>query len=260
MRRRRRTLLRALLAPAALSLLQTCSCETVQGHPIVTECQLQNFTADPEVEAKLKLHAPRKWPHKLEYLLSTLKRRIIDRQIPGAIVELGALDGTTSRMLRRLLDEFDKSNNRPLHIYDSFKGLPSRRTEDGNQTRPEDGKGGMATTKARFVDGFTKSSLRLPDGIHEGFFGDIPAGDYPSPIAFAFFDGDLYSSIYDSFRQVYHKMSPGGIIMVHDYTVDGLFPGAKRAIEDFLRGKPERVRECYSIIGTVVKKRSSSSR
>ena len=51
-------------------------------------------------------------------------------------------------------------------------------------------------------------------------------------------------------------MSPGGIIMVHDYTRgnDGIFPGAKKAIDEFLANKPERVNECWGILATVVKR------
>ena len=241
------------LALAMLPLLRQCSSRPIVQKPI-SECEPShtNFTADSEVETELRHYAPRKWHGKLDYLLSTLKRRVVDRRIPGAVVELGTFEGQTSHMFRRLIDKFDPG--RPFHCYDSFQGLPSRRPEDSKQVRKEDGEGGMRAGRDQFIERFKRERLRLPDGIHEGFFADIAASEYPSPIAFAYFDGDLYSSILDSFKMVFHKMSPGGVIMVHDYTTEGLFPGAKKAIEDFLRDKPERgVLECYSIIGMVVK-------
>lgn len=217
---------------------------------LVKECQVTNFTENAQVKAQLSQWAGRKWPGKLDYLMTRLKETI-DQNVPGAIVELGVLHGTTSRIIRRFLDAF--APGREFHVYDSFMGLPARRVEDGKQIRQEDGKGGMAVPQQLFRKAFADEALRLPDGIHQGFFMNISASEYPSPIAFAFFDGDLYSSICDSFERVYWKMSVGGMIMVHDYTETGLFPGTRKAIDTFLIDKPERVTECYGIIAAVVK-------
>ena len=74
-----------------------------------------------------------------------------------------------------------------------------------------------------------------------GFFKDIPDEKYPDKIAFAFFDGDLYTSIIDSFNKTFHKISKNGIIIVDD--VGGIpldkheLPGAEIAIKDFLKDK-----------------------
>ena len=94
------------------------------------------------------------------------------------------------------------------------------------------------------------------DGIHEGFFGDIPDAEYPSPVAFAFFDGDLYSSIYQSFEKVWPKLSHGGVVVVHDYGDSSRFPGAKAATEAYLQNVTHRTRgaeECYDLFGKVTK-------
>jgi len=232
--------------------------EYAQYHPtIVKGCQAKNFTENEEVKAQLRKKAGDKWSMKLDYLTSRLKERIVEGKVPGAIVELGVYDGRTSRILRRFIDAF--APDREFHVYDSFAGLPSRADADGKQVRQEDGEGGMAVPQRRFRYGFERENLRLPDGIHEGFFRNISASEYPTPIAFAFFDGDLYSSVYDSFVQVYWKMSPGGIIMVHDYTDHhGRFAGVKKAVEAFLQDKAETVTECRGLIAMVVKRPSSA--
>ena len=219
---------------------------------LVAGCQATNFTEDTDVRKRLYHFAQaKKWPGKLDYILSELKRRVVNRHIPGAILELGVQHGKTTLLLRHFINVF--SPERQLHVYDSFEGLPQRSARDGKQHRPEDGKGGHAVSKDTFLRAFHQARLTPPDGIHKGFFRDIPSNEFPEQIAFAFFDGDLYQSIYDSFLQIYHKCSPGGIIMVHDYTEIGFFPGSKKAIEDFLADKEERVVECYGMTALIVK-------
>ena len=41
---------------------------------------------------------------------------------------------------------------------------------------------------------FSTFGLELPV-VHSGWFAEIPADEYPNPIAFAFLDGDFYSSV-----------------------------------------------------------------
>merc|ERR1719421_482017 len=75
-------------------------------------------------------------------------------------------------------------------------------------------------------------------GIHKGFFNKISDAEIPDKIAFAFLDGDLYESIYSALERVYPRLSPGGIVMVHDFGWEG-YPGTLAAAQDFLKGKPE---------------------
>ena len=56
-----------------------------------------------------------------------------------------------------------------------------------------------------------------------------------------FFDGDLYTSITDSFNKTFHKISKDGIIIIDDVGGTPLekhvLPGAELAIIDFLKDK-----------------------
>ena len=186
------------------------------------------------------------------YIFGSLMRRVVNRSVPGAFVELGVFNGRTSMMLRKFIARY--AENRKFHVYDSFQGLPNRTATDGRTRRKSDVAGGMKVSRKQFESNFDEAKVQLPDGIHAGFFGDIADSEYPDPIAFAYFDGDLYSSILDSFKKVYHKVSPGGVIIVHDYsTAAGNFAGAKHAVDEFLRDKPEKVEECYGILALVVK-------
>jgi O-methyltransferase len=147
--------------------------------------------------------------------------------IPGEVVELGCNIGTTSVFIQ-------SATNKPFHVYDSFEGLPDKTLQDQNQTDRQFTKGQCATSEEQFRATFKQFDLPLPI-IHIGWFKDA---EYPCQISFAFFDGDFYSSIMDSWEKVYPRLVPGAIVCVHDYGWDVL-PGVKRACDDFLNDKPE---------------------
>ena len=53
--------------------------------------------------------------------------------------------------------------------------------------------------------------------------------------AFVHVDVDLYQPTLDSLKFFYPRLLPGGVIVVDDYGYS-VFPGAKRAVDEFLRG------------------------
>jgi O-methyltransferase len=177
-------------------------------------------------------------PSKMYHVLMELSQ-VVRADIPGHVVELGCFAGETAGQMRRLLDVLGQTN-RELHVYDSWEGVPEPRAQD----TPEDPRIGGFTrgmcvcARGNFEQHFALEGLPLPC-IHSGWFAQIPDEEYPSPIAFAFFDGDMYSSIVDSFVKVYPKLSRGARIVIDDYEWEPL-PGVKRACQDFLRDKSER--------------------
>ena len=169
---------------------------------------------------------------------------VISSGVEGDVVELGCSIGTTSIFIRKLLDamECDKE----YHVYDSFQGLPEKNIIDNPP--PEDEtvvfeKGKCARTIEEFTNTFEQQGASLPH-IHEGWFSEIDPASYPEKICFAFFDGDFYTSIIDSFNMTYHKISKNGIILVHDYGYPPL-PGVEIACSEWLADKPEKIHaEC----------------
>lgn len=180
----------------------------------------------------------------MRYILDNL---YLTRNISGDVVELGCNVGTTALYIRRLLNML--GSGKEFHVYDSFEGLPDLIAEDGEFPRHK--RGDLKKEQSAFEKSFSDAGLALPV-IHKGFFADIPDNEYPDKICFAFFDGDLFSSILDSFDKVYRKMSSGGIIIIHDYEGADL-PGVKKACDYFLKDKPEKVREVYYGMAKIVK-------
>jgi O-methyltransferase len=190
----------------------------------------------------------------LRVILNNLKR-VLDNRIEGDIVELGCHIGTTSLFIQRIL-EYYKSDKK-FHVYDSFKGLPRKHQKDySNNVIRQFSEGDAKTFKIYLINSFGEAGLTLP-AIHAGWFKDQ---EYPNKIAFAFFDGDFYTSIMDSFEKVYPKLTAGGIICVHDHKWD-VFPGVEKACDEFLKNKPEEgTMVSNQGVGVLIKKGKTKKR
>lgn len=166
-------------------------------------------------------------------------QKVLDQNIEGDIVELGCYIGTTTMYIQKLLNAY--GSNKKIHVYDSWQGLPNLTQYERENAKSINGfkfqKGSCRTQKEHFVNTFVSRNLKLPI-IHSGWFADIPDIEYPEKICFAFFDGDFYTSIMDSFNKTFHKVQKGGIIMIDDCGWDVL-PGCEKACLDFLADKKE---------------------
>jgi O-methyltransferase len=179
--------------------------------------------------------------------LLTRLEQVIRAGVPGDVVEMGCHAGDTSVFFSRMIQELDPS--RTLHLYDSFQGLPEKDAKDN----PNWGEAGSVKTAEQVVRlRFTQEHLPQPQ-IHAGWFADVPEAEFPEKVAFAFFDGDFHSSILDSFRRIYPRLSPGAIVCVHDFACD-TWPGVTTACEEYLADKPERVEPACYLLGAMVKR------
>ena len=157
--------------------------------------------------------------------------------VTGNIVEFGCYVGTTSLFIRRLLDAYDFTGE--FHVYDSFMGLPEKTQADNSAAGEQFKAGELLAPRKTFIQNFKKAGLKLPI-IHKGWFADFSPDDVPEDIRFAFFDGDFYESIVDSFRVCDGKFQETATIIVDDYANEAL-PGAARAVDDWLKRHPARV-------------------
>ena len=149
----------------------------------------------------------------------------------GNIVEFGCYVGTTSLFIRRLLDAYDFTGE--FHVYDSFAGLPEKTQADASTAGEQFKAGELLAPRKTFIQNFKKAGLKLPI-IHKGWFADFSPNDVSEDISFAFFDGDFYESIVDSFRVCDGKFHKKATIVVDDYANEAL-PGAARAVDEWLK-------------------------
>ncbi len=191
----------------------------------------------------------------LDFVLQHL-RQVLATGVPGDVVEMGCHAGTTTALLRRQLDNC--APERALHAYDSFAGLPAPHAEDAaGPGQPVVREGNCRATPEQWRETIRAAGVREPE-LHIGDFGALPESAYPATVAFAFFDGDLHRSLLDSFRRIYPRLAPGGIICVHDYDW-GPLPGVRRACEDFLADKPETVTEVFATVAVIRKLRPATA-
>jgi O-methyltransferase len=138
--------------------------------------------------------------------------------VPGALVEAGCFKGASGAKLSLLA----RRAGRPLILCDSFEGMPAN-TEFHGQTR--DG------VRADFRAGQYRGGLdEVRDAISrhgdlgtcrflKGWFEDtLPT--LTGPIAVAFIDVDLETSTRTCIRELYPRLSPGGILFSHDGHLD----------------------------------------
>lgn len=166
--------------------------------------------------------------------------------IDGDVVELGCYLGTSSLFIRRVLDK--AGSTKTFHVYDSFEGLPEKLGQDQSAAGDQFVAGELLATKKQLIEQFRKAHLAVPV-IHKGWFEDLTVQDIPDKIAFAFLDGDYYSSIRTSLKLIESHMSPDGIIVVDDYRNEAL-PGAAKALDEWAkpRGLTVRVEASLGII------------
>ena len=182
--------------------------------------------------------------------IGQLAQRVRGLQIPGAVAELGVYRGNTAWQLNALFPD------RKLYLFDTFEGFDARDVAREHETDGTDeagarngagsgaGPGGADCIRAghaktgRFSDTSAEAVLRrMPHPEHvivrQGFFPETAVYEGEGPaFALVSLDPDLYAPTLEGLRYFYPRISPGGMIVVHDYD-NKQFEGVKRAVEEF---------------------------
>jgi O-methyltransferase len=148
--------------------------------------------------------------------------------VPGAFAELGVWRGNSAKVLHSLAPQ------RELYLLDTFQGFPS-----------EDAAIDIVSGISHHFQDVSVESVRNFVGHSERVHfvvGRFPesAGSIPDNERFAFVhvDCDLYSPAKAALEYFYPRMSPKGLIVVHDFA-SGRWPGVTQAVNEFLADKPE---------------------
>ncbi len=167
--------------------------------------------------------------------------KTISHDVNGDVVEFGCYVGTTSVPIGQRL----MSTNKKLYVYDSFAGLPEKTSEDQSPAGTQFVAGELFASKKQLIKNFTQAHVSLPV-ITKGWFSELTPDQVPSEISFAYLDGDYYHSVLDPLKLIWPKLSPGAIILVDDYANEAL-PGAAKAVNDWLKSHPAKLRVEHSL-------------
>jgi O-methyltransferase len=156
----------------------------------------------------------------LERLASTCERE----GIPGAIVDCGTFNGGSATLMST------GAPTREVWGFDSFEGLPPAGEHDPEHAA--DWEGTLKASEAKVREAFER--FASPDRLHvvKGWFEDT----FPETearidrVAMLHADGDWYDSVLLTLETFYPKLSPGGFVVIDDYSG---WEGAKIATDEY---------------------------
>jgi O-methyltransferase len=147
--------------------------------------------------------------------------------IAGAVYEAGVFQGGTARLIRDRL----AGSGKTLRLFDSFAGM-----KQTDQERDRHRSGDFAATSLAGVSRFVGADPWID--YRPGWIPDSFAGCEDDAISFAHVDVDLHQSILDCCGFIYPRLAAGAMMVFDDYGFASC-PGARQAIDDFFRDKPE---------------------
>ena len=164
--------------------------------------------------------------------------------VSGSVIECGVWRGRTTKLLCRSLKELEK--NKTFYACDSFEGFgdTTLTREDEKFFRP------LSLLKKKFT-----TASDVPDNLKK-FFGyyDIDGvclkGFFDETLdqiaqnetfCFAHIDCDAYKPHLECLDYIYPRLSKGGCVVFDDYG-SNLWPGTKKAVDEFFSNKPETIK------------------
>ena len=175
----------------------------------------------------------------LRFCLFNIVENILSHKYQN-FVECGCWRGHSTFGIAKLMKKY--SFNKNFYVFDSFEGgLSEKNEKDINLHRYIQNKRDIVNQKKYFESNYDKV-LKL---FHNYSFVKIYKGWIPKvfnnlekdiKISFLHLDVDFYQPTYDSLIFFYDMIEVGGIIICDDYN-SADFPGAKIAIDEFMKEK-----------------------
>lgn len=181
----------------------------------------------------------RDWPRHAITMIGTarmrnlrmLTTRALAEGVPGDFIETGVWRGGACIYAKGIF-EAHGAKDRKVFVADSFRGLP----EPDAALNPADAGdihhtfAELAISRETVAGNFRRYGLLDEQVVFlEGWFKDTLPTAPIDRLAVLRLDGDMYESTMDALNALYHKVSPGGFVIVDDYVLE---PCA-RAIHDF---------------------------
>ncbi|MDY0170227.1 MAG: TylF/MycF/NovP-related O-methyltransferase [Thermoguttaceae bacterium] len=159
------------------------------------------------------------------------------RDHPGEMAEVGVYRGGSAKLI------CEAKGGKPLHLFDTFEGLPTATKSDGPVYRK-----GQYTCSMESVAQYVAAYPNV--ACYKGLFPETAGPVENRRFCFVHFDVDLYESTKSCLEFFYSRMNPGGVMISHDYS---LLAGVKQAFQEFFAGRPEGVIELPTTQCMVVK-------
>jgi tetratricopeptide (TPR) repeat protein len=182
---------------------------------------------------------------RLYSLILNIKQVLADG-VPGDIAEVGVYRGNSAAVLAH----YARANGRRLYLFDTFKGFDARDLKGVDRNSPGD----FSETSLKLVQQHVGEQAVV---YVEGYFPQSIPLDIADRFAIAHLDCDLYAPMKAGLAFFYPRLSPGGLLLLHDYS-SGYFPGAKQAIDEFVATIPENLVLLPDKSGSALVRKSSA--
>lgn len=164
------------------------------------------------------------------YVLYHNLKALDERATPGALAELGVYKGNSAKILHLV------SPARKLYLFDTFEGFDARDVNAESHVLPVNDQA-FKDTSLEAVQTFVGMD---PNVVYcPGWFPDTATiVQDREKFALVHIDCDLGNAVAAALVFFYPRMSPGGLIIVHDYS-SGWWKDVKPAVDAFMADKPE---------------------
>ncbi|HEY7551314.1 MAG TPA: TylF/MycF/NovP-related O-methyltransferase [Hyphomicrobiaceae bacterium] len=178
------------------------------------------------------------WPSKAPSMIGARRmqnvrsecERALREGVPGDFMEAGIWRGGASMMMRAVLKAYGIADRR-VFAADSFAGFPTPAEGSPDFGFELVGHPEFAIPLHEVKAAFARYGLLDEQVVFlEGLFKDTLPGAPVEALAVLRLDGDMYESTRDCLEHLYHKLSPGGALIVDDYF---LFETQRRAVDEF---------------------------
>lgn len=165
---------------------------------------------------------------------------VIRRGIHGEFAECGCWNGNSLFATKFFIDKYELKKS--FHIFDSFEGgLSEFKIKDlkNSSIKSIDE---AQKLKINFSSSYQKLLKKTKNlemiYINKGWIPDIFKTQEERNYCFVHIDVDLYEPTLESHKYFFERLSPGGVIVCDDYGYKQ-FPGAKVAVDEFIRSLPK---------------------
>ncbi len=170
-------------------------------------------------------------------------QRIMARNVPGAVAELGVYQGELAAILNRLFP------GRDLYLFDTFEGFSEKDLAGNAESGLSEARAGeFEDTNVELV--LARMVERDRVVIRKGYFPQTAEG-LEETFAFVSLDVDLYKPTLAGLRYFYPRLAKGGSIFVHDYN-NRRFQGVRSAVDEFVESSGAPFVQLPDLAGSIV--------
>jgi O-methyltransferase len=150
--------------------------------------------------------------------------------LKGDLAELGVYSGSSAKLMLSCLE----TDFRDLYLFDTFSGIPE--ITPGIDEVVLGGMAGKSFEEVRIKLKLFSNRIKY----HRGMF-PTTASNIDTNIRFSFvnLDADTYNSTGAALKYFYELLTPGGMILIHDYSSISC-PGVKLSVDEYFADKKDK--------------------